>query len=74
MSAEPVNGIRPVELKAQAKVDDIDLKIIRFLNEDGRTPFTQIAKRLGVSTGMIRQRYQRLVQDGVLQIVAVTKT
>lgn len=60
------------ELTGQAKIDDVDLQIIRILNEDGRTPFAQIAKRLGVSTGMIRQRYHRLVEDGVLQIVAVT--
>lgn len=54
------------------KIDDIDLQIIKILNEDGRTPFSQIAKRLSVSTGMIRQRYHRLVQEGVLQVVAVT--
>jgi Lrp/AsnC family transcriptional regulator for asnA, asnC and gidA len=60
------------ELKEQAKVDEIDLQIIKILNEDGRTAFAQIAKQLGVSTGMIRQRYQRLVQEGVLQIVAIT--
>ena len=60
------------ELTEQAKIDDHDLQIIRILNKDGRTPFAQIAKQLGVSTGMIRQRYQRLVKDGVLQIVAVT--
>ena len=64
--------MQQVELKEKAKVDDIDLKIINFLNKDGRTPFAQIAKELGVSTGMIRQRYQRLVQEGVLQIVAIT--
>ena len=58
--------------KFPAKIDDIDLNIIKFLNEDGRTPFSQIAQRLGVSTGMIRQRYHRLVQEGVLQVVAVT--
>jgi len=61
-----------VELKEKAKVDDIDLQIIRFLNKDGRTPFAQIAKQLKVSTGMIRQRYQRLVQEDVLQVVAIT--
>ena len=54
------------------KLDDIDLEIIRTLKRDGRTPFAQIAQRLGVSTGMIRQRYQRLVKEGVLQVVAVT--
>jgi len=56
----------------QAKIDETDLQVIKILTTDGRTPFAQIAKRLGVSTGMIRQRYHRLVQDGVLQIVAVT--
>ena len=60
------------ELNGQAKIDDIDQQIIKILNGDGRTPFAQIAKRLGVSTGMIRQRYHRLVQDGVLQVVAIT--
>jgi len=60
------------ELEGQAKIDSIDQKIIKILNKDGRTPFAQMAKQLGVSTGMIRQRYQRLVHDGVLQIVAIT--
>jgi len=55
-----------------SKIDEFDLQIIKILNEDGRTPFAQIAQRLGVSTGMIRQRYHRLVEDGVLQVVAVT--
>ncbi|HID34000.1 MAG TPA: Lrp/AsnC family transcriptional regulator [Anaerolineae bacterium] len=54
------------------KLDDIDLEIIVTLKRDGRTPFAQIAQRLGVSTGMIRQRYQRLLREGVLQVVAVT--
>ena len=55
-----------------SKVDKVDLQIIQILNSDGRTPFSQIAQKMGVSTGMIRQRYHRLVQDGVLQVVAVT--
>jgi len=55
-----------------SKIDEADLQIIKILNKDGRTPFSQIAKQLDVSTGMIRQRYQRLVKDGVLQVVAVT--
>ena len=61
-----------IKLKGQAKIDDTDRQIIKSLSEDGRTPFAQIAKQVGVSTGTIRQRYHRLVQDGVLQIVAVT--
>lgn len=60
------------EKSSHSKIDEIDLQIIKFLNEDGRMPFAQIAQRLSVSTGMIRQRYHRLVQEGVLQVVAVT--
>ncbi len=60
------------DTRLSPKIDDIDLQIIKYLNEDGRTPFSQIAQRLDVSTGMIRQRYSRLVQEGVLQVVAVT--
>ncbi len=56
----------------RAQTDEIDLEIINILNEDGRTPFAQIAKRLGVSPGMIRMRYERMVGEGVLQVVAVT--
>ncbi len=60
------------ELQGQAKIDDIDLQIIKMLTEDGRMPFAQIAKRLEVSTGMVRQRYHRLVENDILQIVAIT--
>ena len=35
-------------------------------------PFSRIAEQLGVSPGMIRQRYQRLNDQGILQVVAVT--
>lgn len=62
----------PDDLSYNTKIDEIDLQIIEILNKDGRTPFAQIAKRLGVSTGMIRQRYHRLVEEKALQVVAVT--
>lgn len=62
----------PQENDFSSKIDANDLQIIKILNKDGRTPFSQIAQKLGVSTGMIRQRYHRLVQEGILQVVAVT--
>ena len=34
--------------------------------------FAQIAEQLGVSPGMIRQRYSRLVDQGFLKVVAIT--
>lgn len=54
------------------ELDDIDHQIINALKQDGRMPFAQIAQQLGVSAGMVRQRYLQLVADGILQVVPVT--
>jgi len=54
------------------RLDAIDLGIIESLQKDGREAFAQIAERLNVSPGMIRQRYNRLDDMGYLKIVAVT--
>lgn len=54
------------------KLDAIDLHIIEALRKDGREAFAQIAERLGVSPGMIRQRYNRLVDLGYLKVIAAT--
>ena len=53
-------------------LDETDLKIIDALHKDGRVAFAQIAEQLGVSPGMIRQRYNRLVEQGYLKVVAIT--
>ena len=54
------------------RLDATDLSIIESLQKDGREAFAQIAEQLNVSPGMIRQRYNRLVEMGYLKIVAVT--
>lgn len=54
------------------KLDDIDRHIINELRGDGRVAFAQLAEQLKVSPGMIRQRYNRLVDLGFLKVVAVT--
>jgi Lrp/AsnC family transcriptional regulator for asnA, asnC and gidA len=53
-------------------LDQTDLYIVEALRKDGREAFAQIAERLKVSPGMIRQRYNRLVELGVLKVVAIT--
>lgn len=53
-------------------IDEIDREIILALKSDGRTPFAQIAEALGVSAGMIRQRFKRMEEEGLLKIVAST--
>lgn len=48
-------------------VDEKDLAIIRFLQEDSSTPFTEIARRLKVSESTIRKRVEKLKKDGVIK-------
>jgi Lrp/AsnC family transcriptional regulator, regulator for asnA, asnC and gidA len=55
-----------------ASLDETDLNIIEALRKDGRVAFAQMAEQLGVSPGMIRQRYTRLVDQGFLKVVAIT--
>ena len=53
-------------------LDDVSKKIIEQLQEDGRRPYASIAASVGLSEAAVRQRVQRLVRAGVVQIVAVT--
>jgi Lrp/AsnC family transcriptional regulator for asnA, asnC and gidA len=55
-----------------SETDAIDLRIIEALQKDGRVAFAQIAEQLNVSPGMIRLRYNRLVEQGYLKVVAIT--
>ena len=53
-------------------LDDTSRAIIRQLQEDGRRPYASIGKAVGLSEAAVRQRVQKLVDNGVMQIVAVT--
>jgi len=53
-------------------IDDLDAKIIAILQSDGRTSNTEIAKSLDVSEATIRGRIKRLIDDEIIQIVAVS--
>ena len=57
---------------SSALLDDVSMQIIRELQRDGRRPYTSIAKTVGLSEAAVRQRVQRLLDAGVMQIVAVT--
>ena len=52
-------------------MDELDTLILQTLQEDGRTPFTQIARRAGVSETTIRSRYRQLVEAGIVQTVGI---
>ncbi|MCU0283598.1 MAG: Lrp/AsnC family transcriptional regulator [Candidatus Nanopelagicales bacterium] len=58
--------VRSMPLDAAAKA------IIEQLQQDGRRPYATIGRAVGLSEAAVRQRVQRLVDAGVIQIVAVT--
>ena len=53
-------------------LDDVSRAIIEQLQADGRRPYARIAVAVGLSEAAVRQRVQRLLDAGVMQIVAVT--
>ncbi|WP_433171121.1 Lrp/AsnC family transcriptional regulator [Actinoallomurus sp. CA-150999] len=66
MSAQSASNERGGEL------DEVSKAIIEQLQQDGRRPYGAIGKVVGLSEAAVRQRVQRLVSSGVIQIVAVT--
>jgi len=50
----------------------VSKRIIEQLQEDGRRPYASIGKAVGLSEAAVRQRVQKLLDAGVMQIVAVT--
>ncbi len=53
-------------------VDDTDRAIIEQLQTDGRISYTRLGAAIGLSEAAARQRVQRLMDGGVVQVVAVT--
>ena len=51
--------------------DDLNQRIIRLLQDDGRAAYDVIGQQLGVSGGTIRNRIARMREAGMLRIVAV---
>ena len=53
-------------------LDDLSKQIIEQLQQEGRRSYAAIGKAVGLSEAAVRQRVQRLVEMGAMQIVAVT--
>lgn len=50
-------------------LDKLDFEILSFLQEDGRMSFTVIADKLKVSIGTVRTRFNKLIEDGTVNII-----
>ncbi|MFB6252351.1 MAG: Lrp/AsnC family transcriptional regulator [Halobellus sp.] len=53
-------------------MDDLDRQILDILRRDSRTPYTEIASRVGTSEGTVRNRVERLMDDGIIERFTVS--
>ena len=60
------------DMSKVSSLDDVSKYIIEQLQEDGRRPYASIGKAVGLSEAAVRQRVSKLLETGVMQIVAVT--
>ena len=58
--------------RSPVALDDVSKGIIEQLQADGRRSYAAIGKVVGLSEAAVRQRVQRLIEAGVMQVVAVT--
>jgi len=53
-------------------MDDLDREILNILRRDARTPYTEIADRVGTSEGTVRNRVDRMTEEGTIERFTVT--
>ncbi len=52
-------------------MDELDGRIIKLLQADGRASNAMIAREVGVSEGTVRRRLRHLIQNDVIKVLAV---
>ena len=52
-------------------LDTVDEKLIRELKKDGRSSYARLAPMVGLSQAAVRARVQRLIDSGVISVVAI---
>ena len=73
----PVGRLRADQGRAERDaprvvLDEVSKQIVELLQQDGRRSYASIGKAVGLSEAAVRQRVQRLLEIGAMQIVAVT--
>jgi Lrp/AsnC family transcriptional regulator for asnA, asnC and gidA len=55
---------------AVEKLDELDLRLIDLLQIDGRQPNTELARKLNVAEGTVRNRIAKLLNENLIQVGA----
>ena len=53
-------------------LDEVGKRIVELLQTDGRRSYASVGADVGLSEAAVRQRVQKLIEAGVMEIVAVT--
>jgi DNA-binding Lrp family transcriptional regulator len=54
-----------------AELDEIDIRILGTLQEDGRISYSSLGKKLGIPTSTAHDKVQRLVSEGIIEKFSV---
>lgn len=65
---EPLDNQHAASERAHI-LNDVDVQIMKQLAKDGRKPFTDIAKEIGVSQSTVFLRYNQLIEKNILRVV-----
>lgn len=57
--------------KTRPKVDELDLRILKEMERDGRQTVSEIAEKTGTSRSTAARKLQRLLDEGILRITGV---
>lgn len=63
--------ILPLDARGMDGIDETDLRLIRLLQINGRTPFSQLAQQIGLPERQVARKVAQLAGDGVIQIAPV---
>jgi Lrp/AsnC family transcriptional regulator, leucine-responsive regulatory protein len=64
---EAVAGLGTEKLGAEmAELDDIDRKLLHILQGDGRTPYAELGKAVGLAVSSVNERVRKLGERGVI--------
>lgn len=62
----------PIDSPETTVLDRIDRAIILALQSDGRMSYARLAKEVELSQPAVRQRVNKLIEAGVMEVVAIT--
>jgi len=50
------------------RLDEVDFAILRILIQDAKTPYTEVGKKLNISSGTVHVRMRKLEKAGIVRV------